>query len=106
MKRAISIILILFSLAAIAAVHTTALLSWDYPADEVSNVTFNIYFTTNLVTPNWTLATNVTGTNVTVAILPGNGFWYATASNQFGESIPSNTATSTVARTINSLKIK
>jgi len=91
-----------------AVVRTTAILSWDYPPSEIPNVSFNIYFSTNIATPvaNWTLITNVTGTNTTVAIAPGNGFWFATASNEFGESIPSNIATSTVARNVNGVKIK
>ena len=106
MKRVAFLFLLLASLAAIAAVRTTATLSWDYPASELSSVTFNVYFTTNLTPPvTWTFQTNATGTNCLVNILPGNGFWYATASNEFCESIPSNTATSTVARIVN-VKIK
>jgi hypothetical protein len=96
----------LVALAIAPAIRTTATLTWDYPPDEVSNVTFNIYFTTNISSPpNWNVITNVVGTNALVPIMPGNGFFFATASNQFGESIPSNTVTSTVARNVN-VKIK
>jgi hypothetical protein len=90
------------------AVRATALLLWDYPAEEVAGVTFKVYFSTNMSTPasNWGLVTNVTGTNVVVPISAGNGFWFVTASNEFGESGLSNIATSTVARNVSGVKIK
>lgn len=91
-----------------AAVRTTVDLSWTYSPSEVSNVTFNIYFSTNVALPttNWTLITNISGTNVTIQVSPGQGFYFATASNAFGESLPSNTAQVTIPRNINSLTIK
>ncbi len=98
------------SVSVIAApVKNVATLYWDYPTNEVANVSFNVYFSTNISTPstNWTVITNVPATtNVVVPIAPGNNFWFVTATNEWGESIPSNTATATVARIISGTKIK
>ena len=98
--------LIGFGLVALGAVRTTAILAWDYPPEEVAKVTFNLYSTTNLSSTNWTVLTNMVGTNVVIPINPGMAFFFVTASNEFGESLPSNTVTATVARAIGTLKIK
>jgi hypothetical protein len=100
--------------AALAApVRTTINLAWDYPTNELFGMSFNLYTTTNLTTASWSLATNVAASNlvatnlmVTVPVGPGAAFFFVTASNELGESIPSNTATAILARTISTLKIK
>lgn len=84
-----------------ASIRKTVVLKWDYPIDEIPHVSFNIYFNTNLTNATWTLLTNVFGvTSVAVPVVPGNCFFFATASNEFGESIPSNVATATIPRYI------
>lgn len=98
--------LLALSMVCIAAVRTTALLVWDYPTGEATNVSFNVFFTTNIAAPGWSFVTNVTGTTATVNILPGNGFWIVTATNEWGESIPSNVAGVTVARNVTGLRAK
>lgn len=106
MRLTLIIVLSLLSFSALAQPRSTATLSWDYPTNELSKVTFNLFSTTNLVPPTWTLLTNVSGTNVVVPINPGTCFYFCTASNEFGESIPSNVATAVVARVVGNLKIK
>jgi len=69
-------------------------LYWDYPANELTNVTFNVYSTTNIALPltNWLVMTNVNSTNVVLDITPGQRYFYATATNFWGESDPSTVA--------------
>jgi hypothetical protein len=67
------------------------MLFWNYDTNLLStNLWFNIYETTNLLTPltNRNCLTNVVGTNLTVAdnINPGAHFIRETASNIWGES--------------------
>jgi uncharacterized protein YaaW (UPF0174 family) len=101
--------------AALASpVRTTINLAWDYPTNELAGMYFNLYTTTNLTAPvSWSLATNVAASNlvatnlmVTVPVGPGAAFFFVTASNELGESIPSNTATAILARSVSTLKIK
>lgn len=76
------------------------ILAWDYPAPAPQS--FNVYASGDVSAPmsNWALLTNVPGTstdgtntwattNVMVTIVPGQMFFFCTASN-FWESIPSN----------------
>jgi len=69
----------------------TVTLSWDYPADQLgTNLTFKVYHTTDISLPmeNWTVMTNVVGTNLSTKIPmgPGAHFFALTASNSAGES--------------------
>ena len=72
-------------------------LAWDYPASELStNLSFKLYHSVNPAQPlaQWTPITNIAGTNLSVS-LPvevGVHFFYLTASNWWGESDPSNVA--------------
>lgn len=62
-------------------------LAWDYPTNELGmDLTFRVYRSGDL--RNWTLLTNVVGTNATVAVQvqPGQHFFAMTASNFWGES--------------------
>jgi hypothetical protein len=77
-----------------AAVGLTTL-SWNYPTSELnSNLLFKIRGTTNLslAKTNWPIITNIVGTitNTTVQIPPGAYYFTMTASNLWGETIPSN----------------
>lgn len=72
-------------------------LAWDYPAAEVTpDLKFNLYHSDDPALPlqKWVLLTSVSGTNltVTVRIEPGRHFFYLTAQNWWGESNPSNVA--------------
>ena len=72
-------------------------LAWDYPTNELStNLVFRLYTSTNsmLEATNWTVLTNVVGTNLSVdiRIVPGERFFFLTASNFWGESFLSNIA--------------
>ncbi len=101
----------LFLLAvAVAAppIKTSVMLVWDYPVSEVPSVVFNVYSSTNLSVPmsSWPFVTNSAVTNAIVGVSPGSTFWYVTASNEFGESGPSNTVTSTVPRNVGGVKVK
>lgn len=108
MKLSLTILFLLVVFTSRAQPRSTATLTWDYPTNELSGMRFNLYSSTNAALPisTWPLLTNVSGTNVTVQINPGQCFYFCTASNEFGESIPSNVATATVARTVGNLKIK
>lgn|SRR3990167_7444759 len=86
-------------LAALAATPPSGrvILAWDYPTNELgTNLTFRLYGSSNITTPltNWTVLTNVVGTNlsVTVQIQPGVYFFALTASNFWMESDFSNVA--------------
>lgn len=66
-------------------------LEWDYPPEQLStNLSFNIYHTTNISVPitEWKVLTNVVGTNLSVTLPKENGahFFALTASNASGES--------------------
>lgn len=108
MKLSVLILFSVLAFSAFAQPRSAATLSWDYPTNELASVRFNLYSSTNVALPvsTWPLLTNVSGTNVVVQINPGQCFYFCTASNEFGESIPSNVATATVARTVGNLKIK
>jgi len=86
-------------------------LAWDYPTNAISdNLVFKLHYTTNLYQPltNWgrifVSATNaialtnaaVAGTNYvftnSLPVEPGAWFFIATATNEWGESDPSNVA--------------
>ena len=72
-------------------------LAWDYPASELStNLCFKLYHSVNPAQPlaQWTPITNVAGTNlsVTIQVDVGVHFFFLTASNWWGESDPSNVA--------------
>ncbi len=67
-------------------------LTWDYPAAEMTDTTFNVHYSTDLAVPmtSWLVMTNVSTTNVDLTITPGKMFFYVTATNFWGESDPSN----------------
>ncbi len=72
-------------------------LSWDYPAAErTPDLQFRLYHSTNSDLPlyKWTALTNTAGTNcsITLSLQPGRHFFYVTAVNWWGESDPSNIA--------------
>ena len=103
--------------AAITPIPTTPSpikVAWNYPGAVVPD-SFNIYWSPVLTTPltNWALLTNVpcpiigtnvdagTGftnytrqlaTNAVILVQPGQAFFFCTASNLWGESVPSNAA--------------
>jgi hypothetical protein len=91
---------------------TTIRLTWNYPTNELAGIDkFKIYFSTNAAAPltNWVVLTNVTSPalTATVALAPQAGFFFCTASNFWGESLPSNTnALPAPPRFINSLAIQ
>ena len=75
----------------------TVTLVWDYPSAELNtNLTFKLYHSINPTLPlaQWTPFTNIAGTNLSVALSIDVGvhFFFLTASNWWGESDPSNVA--------------
>ena len=98
-------------LAYAAAIDGKVTLVWDYPVSEMTtNLTFKVYSSTNIIIPltNWVVLTNIVGTtnSVKVQITPGACFFYVTASNFWGESNPSNVASTPVLpRSPQNLKI-
>ena len=75
----------------------TVTLAWDYPLAELTtNLTFKLYHSTNPAIPptQWTPFTNIVGTNLSAALSIDVGvhFFFLTASNWWGESDPSNVA--------------
>ena len=75
----------------------TVTLAWDYPSAELNtNLTFKLYHSTNPTLPlaQWMPFTNIAGTNLSVALSINVGvhFFFLTASNWWGESDPSNVA--------------
>lgn len=80
-----------------APASDTVTLAWDYPSAELTtNLTFKLYHSTNPALPltQWTPFTNIAGTNLSVALFLDVGvhFFFLTASNWWGESDPSNVA--------------
>ena len=72
-------------------------LGWDpYPTNEVTGATIRVYYSADLDAPisSWTMLTNVpaTDTSVVLTVSPGRRFFYCTAANSSGESVPSGTA--------------
>ena len=76
---------------------TSITLAWNYPANQLSTgLVFRVYSSLDITTPlqNWTVLTNVVGTNlfVTLSVQPGARYFSLTASNLWGESDFSNVA--------------
>jgi len=74
---------------------TNVTLRWDYPAAELAGITFKLYSHTNLLVPwaTWPLIAVTTNLHAVVPMQPQQRFFYATASNFWGEtSPPSNSA--------------
>lgn len=119
MKKTIAIpaLLILWAVAALGLtllpVKNQFALKWDYTNDVRIDPTFCfvIYTSADLSNPitNWSVYTNVSGSNSWTAEMESNNvvyavsnvsaqlsqqYWFVTASNFFGESLPSNTVTS------------
>lgn len=92
--KTLLLLFFLLSVSAIAALKTSARLEWDY-LDDASAVTFNLYHATNVAGP-YAFLTNVATTNVVVPISGGSHFYYVTATNEWGESDPSNIASAKV----------
>ena len=79
------------------AADATITLAWDYPTNELSmTLTFKLYHSETLTLPaaQWTVLTNIPGTSlqVTVPVTISQHYFYLTASNWWGESDPSNVA--------------
>ena len=93
LKKGLSIATLLLCLTALAGLRSTITLYWDYPPALLSpDLTFKIYSSTDMI--NWVNFTNVVGTNteITIPITASRMFFTATASNFWGESDFSNTA--------------
>ena len=90
----------------------TVTFAWDYPTNELSpSLTFILYSAADLSlsATNWVSLTNTVGTNLTltISITPGLRFFYLTASNFWGESLPSQMAvTPATAKTTTNLTIR
>jgi len=111
MKKLLTV-LGLVALVAIAAPPSGKVtLVWDYPTNEMTtNLWFNLYHSTNITVPlaNWPLMTNIVGTTnlVKIQVVPGEHYFYVTASNWWAESPPSNVAaTPPLPRTSSGLQI-
>lgn len=114
-RRSILCLTLALAIAGIAAVPVKPLrLLWDYPSDSLNtNLVFLLRGTTNLTQPMpWPIEATIPAANsysngvwvaptngpnavfeVLQAVLPGQHFYYVTASNSFweAESLPSNT---------------
>lgn len=83
-------------------------LSWDYPPEELTNITFRVKWSTVITTPatNWITIVTTTNTTAIVDVPRGVNFFACTASNFWGESFFSNIAsTPPVVKTNVSLHI-
>lgn len=108
MKKPIVLLAIGAALVALAVVPTTpppgrVRVAWSYPPAELTtNITFVLYHSTNASAPvtSWPVLTNVPGTTnaVVLTVAPGVHLFTVTASNRFGESLPSNVAVMQLAR--------
>jgi len=81
--------------------RTNVTLYWEYPASELTNVTFIIRGSPTASVPwtNWTVravlpgnTNNPTSTNLIVALVPQEYFFICQASNFWGLADPSNVA--------------
>lgn len=91
-------------------------LAWDYPTVGISpDLYFNLYSSTNIIDPpqTWTRTASLqaNGTNLTVVVngtnttffysnnvaIAATRYFFATSTNFYGESLPSNTVTSSPA---------
>ena len=84
--------------------------AWDYPTNELTaDLVFKLYSTDDLALPmsQWPVKVVVPGTNTTATVPMTNGwqFFYVTASNEWGESVPSNTVTTKVFRVVTNLNV-
>jgi len=90
----------LFILFALPLLADDLKLTWDYPEEEKADIdVWKLYHTSSLEEPiAWSLygtyPVDLTTNLITVDIQPGREFFYLTASNYWGESMPSNTARS------------
>jgi len=85
-------------------------LAWNYPTNEMStNLTFKMYHSLSVTNPMpWTVVTNIIGTSLlcSLDVVKGEHYFYVTASNMWGESLPSNVwGSPPVAKTVTNLKI-
>lgn len=102
MTKPLTFMLVVFAAATAIAVvlpgqmRNVVTLSWDYDTNNLPDA-FKLYSSTNLSEPatNWTPIATLSGTirNVTISNIPKQECWfYVTASNWWGESLPSNIA--------------
>lgn len=107
MKKLALLCLACFCVAFIPAGPTPVTLEWD---SKPGVATFKLYSSTDLAIPlaNWTLLTNVPGTqtNVTIQMNPGAMWFYLTASNFWGETGPSNITNTPVVPAATNLAIR
>jgi hypothetical protein len=101
----------MIALTAAAQITGHVNLFWGYPPSDYTNTfSVNVYETTNFNAPAWNLLTNVSGaqTNILLDIQPGAHFFRLTATNFWGESDFSNTATTPPTAPLigNTLKIE
>jgi len=97
LKHIAPLLLLALPLNAGIGTNETVTLTWDYPAADLSpDLTFRIRHSTEADLPfaKWSVLTNVAGTNlsVTLNLEPGQHYFYLTATNWWGESDPSNIA--------------
>lgn len=99
MKKRLAMWLLAVVAATAAGMETNQVvtLEWDYPEAEVcSNMVFRVYSSTRVDLPlrEWPVLTNVPAPALSVSITmePCQRFFYVTASNWWGESDPSNVA--------------
>lgn len=84
----------IFSLALVtlAAAPQFVTLGWDYDTTDAD--CFKVYMSADVTNPlaNWKLVATVPGSNLVadVPVLGQHGFYFVTASNFLGESVPSN----------------
>lgn len=95
-KYILSALIALCSLTSFSAIDGVITLAWDYPAAEISSVTFTIYKADSIPVvgpPNWQPFASVVGrTSLTTTVVPGPNFFICTAKNFWGEGDPSNVA--------------
>lgn len=97
MRVRIGFVLLLVGICIAAVGIKPVILEWDYPTvDESPDLVFKLYHSPIASAPlaNWVCLTNIPGTNrqVRVNVEAGKNFFYLTASNWWGESTPSNVA--------------
>lgn len=88
MKKLLSAAILI--LTAISTFAASVILSWDANPVDQEVTGYKVYQATAVTGP-FTLITNTPITSVVLTLTPGKYFWYVTATNFWGESLPSET---------------
>lgn len=115
MKRLIAVAVLALGLGLAAVIgqadtNETVIVSWDYPASEISNMTFRVYQSTNITTPltNWNVLATVKGTNEAppIQVVGGLNYFAVSSSNFWGAVFSSVVSIPALPRSDVSLQVR